>query len=120
MRSTAAYALVTRSALRHGLPPALVHGIVRVESGYRCSAYNHGATGIMQVKVETARLVGIRRGLRSCAVGLEAGMRYLEQAYRIARGNSAVAATLYNRGLAGRPSTSAYSSAVSKMSRYRS
>ncbi len=111
------YQMVTRSAIEHGLPPALAHGIVRVESGYNCAAYNRGAAGIMQVRAATARSVGISGGLRSCRTGLEAGMRYLRQAYEMARGNSAYAATLYNRGLGARPSRSGYSHSVMRMSR---
>lgn len=110
------YAMVTRSALEHGLPPALAHGIVRVESGYNCSAYNAGASGIMQITAASARSVGISGGLRSCGVGLEAGMRYLRLAYEMAHGNAAYAATLYNRGLAARPSRSGYSRSVMRMS----
>ena len=112
----AIFAMVTRSAIEHGLPPALAHGIVRVESGYNCSAYHAGAAGIMQIKAATARSVGVSGGLRSCSVGLEAGMRYLRQAYDLAHGNEAYAATLYNRGLGARPSRSGYSRSVMRMS----
>jgi soluble lytic murein transglycosylase-like protein len=112
----AIYAMVTRSAIEHGLPPALAHGIVRVESGYNCAAYNRGAAGIMQVKAATARSVGVSGGLRSCSEGLEAGMRYLREAYQLAHGNPAFAATLYNRGLGARPSQSGYSRSVMRMS----
>lgn len=110
------YAMVTRSALEHGLPPALAHGIVRVESGYNCGAYHAGASGIMQIKAASARSVGVSGGLRSCGAGLEAGMRYLQLAYQMAHGNAAYAATLYNRGLAARPSRSGYSRSVMRMS----
>ena len=112
----AIFAMVTRSAIEHGLPPALAHGIVRVESGYRCDATHAGAIGIMQIKTATARSVGIAGGLRSCSQGLEAGMRYLRQAYDLARGNPAYAATLYNRGLAARPARSGYSRSVMRVS----
>ena len=110
------YAMVTQSAIEHGLPPALAHGIVRVESGYNCGAYHAGAAGIMQVKPATARSVGVYGGLRSCAAGLEAGMRYLRQAYELAHGNAGYAATLYNRGLGARPSKSGYSRSVMRLS----
>ena len=110
------YAMVTRSALEHGLPPALAHGIVRVESGYNCAAYNAGAAGIMQIKPASARSVGVSGGLRSCGAGLEAGMRYLRLAYQMAHGNASLAATLYNRGLAARPSRSDYSRSVMRTS----
>ena len=110
------YAMVTQSALAHGLPPALAHGIVRVESGYNCAAYNAGASGIMQIKAASARSVGVFGSLRSCGNGLEAGMRYLRLAFEMAHGNAAYAATLYNRGLGARPSHSGYSRSVMRMS----
>ena len=110
------YAMVTRSAIEHGLPPSLAHGIVRVESGYRCTASHAGAMGIMQIKSATARSVGVSGSLSSCQNGLEAGMRYLRQAYDIAHGNASYAATLYNRGLGARPSRSGYSRSVKRMS----
>ncbi len=113
---SAIYAMVTRSAIEHGLPPALAHGIVRAESGYNCAAANQGALGIMQVKTATARSVGISGALRSCGAGLEAGMRYLRQAYEVAGGNPARAATLYNQGLAARPRRSGYSQLVMRLS----
>jgi hypothetical protein len=110
------YAMVTQSAVEHGIPPALAHGIVRVESGYNCAAYNAGASGIMQITSSSARSVGVFGGLRSCRSGLEAGMRYLRLAYETAHGNAAYAATLYNRGLAARPSHSGYSRSVMRSS----
>ena len=103
------YEMVTRSAIAHGLPPALAHGVVRVESNYNCAAYNRsGASGIMQVLPRTAAGVGVRGGLRSCGAGLEAGMRYLRQAYQAAGGNICQAATLFNQGLYGRGRCSSY------------
>ncbi len=111
------FEMVTRSAISHGLPVALAHGIVRAESGYRCTAYNHGAQGIMQIKDASARSVGVSGGLRSCARGLEAGMRYLHLAYVAAHGKASLAATLYNRGLGARPVTSSYSRSVVRLSR---
>jgi hypothetical protein len=112
----AVYDMVTQSAVQHGLPPSLAHAIVRAESNYNCQAYNHGAAGIMQVRASTARSVGISAGLQSCSIGLEAGMRYLQLAFALARGNAAHAATLYNRGLGARPMQSGYSRLVMRMS----
>jgi soluble lytic murein transglycosylase-like protein len=101
--------LVTRIAIEEGVPPALGHGVVRIESGYRCNAYNRsGASGIMQILPRTAAGVGIRGNLRSCATGLRAGMRYLRQAYVRAHGNMCVAASFYNTGLGGGGRCSAY------------
>lgn len=74
-------AMVTASAIAHGVPPALAHRVVQRESRYRCHAHNRsGASGIMQVMPRTARGVGVHGNLHDCAVGLEAGMRYLRLA----------------------------------------
>jgi soluble lytic murein transglycosylase-like protein len=48
--------LVTHAALRHGLPPALVHSVAMTESSYRPDAVSpKGAIGVMQLMPETAR-----------------------------------------------------------------
>lgn len=96
---------VTQKAIEHGVPPALAHGIIRVESAYNCSAKNRHstATGIMQVVRRTAMGVGHQgphSALKDCNTGLEIGMRYLKQAWTKARGNVCRAATLYNLGIA--------------------
>ena len=111
--SGALFDLVSRSAARHGVPVALAHAVVRAESGYRCSARSgSGAAGIMQILPSTARSVGVGGNLGDCATGLEAGMRYLAAAYRTAGGSAVGAATLFNRGLGARPTSSAYARRV--------
>jgi soluble lytic murein transglycosylase-like protein len=48
--------LVTEAALRHGLPPALVHSVAMTESSYRQDAVSpKGAIGVMQLMPGTAR-----------------------------------------------------------------
>jgi soluble lytic murein transglycosylase-like protein len=48
--------LVTVAALRHGLPPALVHSVAMTESSYRQEAISpKGAIGVMQLMPDTAR-----------------------------------------------------------------
>jgi len=48
--------LVTDAALRYGLPPALVHGVVQAESAYQPAAVSpKGAIGVMQLMPGTAR-----------------------------------------------------------------
>ncbi|AWB20624.1 lytic transglycosylase domain-containing protein [Methylobacterium currus] len=92
--------MVSASAKRHGVPHALAHGIVRVESGYNCQARNKrsSAKGLMQVIDGTARSVGVRGNRLHCAVGLEAGMRVLRQALAAAHGDWCRAATIFNHG----------------------
>lgn len=104
--------MIARSAARNHVPVALVHRIIKVESGYRCNASSGIAFGIMQVQRATARSVGVHGNLMHCETGLEAGTRYLRQALDAARGNWTYAATLYNRGIAARPTRSHYASLV--------
>jgi soluble lytic murein transglycosylase-like protein len=101
-------ALVEESALRNHVPVELVHRIIRVESRGQCGADSGVAKGVMQVKPATARSVGVYGNLKNCAVGVEAGVRYLKEALRLAHGNWRGAATLYNRGIYARPSNSQY------------
>jgi len=109
---------VTRAALAHGVPPALAHGVVRVESNYRCHirASDGLSSGIMQVRPGTARSVGVRGNLNNCASGLEAGMRYLRQALSAAHGDWCVAASLYNRGVGAGRRCTAYGRKVIRLS----
>ena len=95
--------LVTASAQRHNVPARIAHAVVKVESGYNCRARSHaGAVGIMQTLPATARSVGITGSLTNCAIGLEAGMRYLAQIVR-SHGTSCAAVSLYERGAYARP-----------------
>lgn len=107
---TSLHSIVTEKAREHGVPPKLAHGIVKVESGYRCNAKNpsSSATGAMQVLRGTAKGVGVYGNLRDCRTGVEAGMRYLKLALDRAKGNWCGAATLYNRGVYASPVSSGY------------
>jgi soluble lytic murein transglycosylase-like protein len=97
------YNLVTSMAEAHGVDPALAHAVVKVESGYDCSAKNprSSAAGAMQVLKGTARAVGVAGNLRDCRTGLEAGMRYLSRMVSLSGGSACAAATAYNRGSVG-------------------
>jgi soluble lytic murein transglycosylase-like protein len=112
---------VTQAARAHGVPPALAHGVVKVESGYRCNARNRHSTakGIMQVLDGTARGVGVHGNRLKCQTGLEAGMRYLREAYRKAQGNWCWAATLYNQGTGSRARCNAYGRKVMRFSKHQ-
>ncbi len=99
---------VTKKARAHGMPAALAHRIVRVESSYDCTNKNLHSTGIMKVVYGTARAMKISGNLRDFKTGLEAGMRYLRIAYSRAGGDWCGAATLYNSGVGEPPVRSAY------------
>ncbi|MBI4893656.1 MAG: lytic transglycosylase domain-containing protein [Acidobacteria bacterium] len=48
--------LVTEAALRHGLPPEIVHALAQTESAYRADAVSpKGAMGVMQLMPSTAK-----------------------------------------------------------------
>lgn len=100
--------MVTDAAQRHGVPVAVAHAIVRVESNYNCGARSHmNARGIMQVLPATARGEGVGGNLYNCATGLEAGMRYLRKIV-VAHGTSCAALSLYERGIYARPVCTVY------------
>lgn len=70
--------LVTRAALRNGLPPDLVHSVAQVESGYRQDAVSpKGAVGIMQLMPQTAR--GLDADPADPEQNADAGARYLRE-----------------------------------------
>jgi hypothetical protein len=112
------HGIVTAAAQRNGVPAALLHGVIRVESNYRCNAYNRAgkAIGIGQVKAATGRSVGIHGSLYDCQNGAEAAARYLRIA--IARGGAGCAGvSLYERGVYARPVCTGYGRRVMALAR---
>ncbi len=70
--------LVTQAALRNGLPPALLHSVAQVESGYRQDAVSpKGALGIMQLMPQTAK--EFRADPSDPVQNVDAGARYLRE-----------------------------------------
>jgi soluble lytic murein transglycosylase-like protein len=70
--------LVTRAAVRNGLPPEFLHSIAVVESGYRQDAVSpKGAIGIMQLMPQTAR--DLQADPSDAEQNVNAGARYLRQ-----------------------------------------
>jgi soluble lytic murein transglycosylase-like protein len=95
------YAMVTEAAERHGVPVALAHAIIKIESGYNCHARSrYGALGIGQVMPSSARAEGVSGNLYECSTGLEASMRYLKRAITV-YGDNCAAASAYNTGIYG-------------------
>ncbi|CCD94641.1 Soluble lytic transglycosylase, SLT domain (fragment) [Bradyrhizobium sp. ORS 375] len=100
--------MVDAAADAQGVPRALAHAVVKVESNYNCHLRGSaGERGIMQVKPTTAREIGITGNLYDCSTGLRAGMLYLRIA--ISKGGADCAGvSLYQRGIYARPSCTAY------------
>lgn len=109
--------MVTEVAIAHGVPPALAHSVVKVESEYHCRARSKdGATGIMQTMPRTARSVGVTGNLRDCRTGLVAGMRYLKQAID-KHGVTCKGISAYNSGIGGKGHCTAYGRKVLRLMR---
>jgi len=94
------HALIKAAARRHGVPTALVKGIVATESNFRCNVVSpRGAVGLMQLQSSTARQYGADATVPE--QNIDAGTRYLRFLIEKYRNNSnplkcAIAA--YNAG----------------------
>ena|ERR1700681_1891549 len=95
-------ALIARHAQANGVPEALVRRVIARESRYDAGAVGRGgAMGLMQIKHATARAMGYggpAHGLLDADTNLTYAVRYLAGAYRTARGDPALAFSLYQRG----------------------
>lgn len=82
--------LVHHHAKANGLPLALAHAVITLESGYRSKIIHKGNYGLMQIRLGTARAMGFRgtpRQLLNVDTNLRYGMRYLGRAWRSSRRN---------------------------------
>jgi soluble lytic murein transglycosylase-like protein len=94
-------ALVAYHAKVHGVPEALVHRVIRRESGYNPRALSKGNFGLMQIRYATARGMGYRgpaSGLLDANTNLTYAVPYLANAYLVAGGNQDRAVSLYSSG----------------------
>lgn len=100
--------LVSSYAAANGVPSRIAHGVIRVESGYRCDARNRhsSAAGAGQLVRATARALGVRN-VFDCRENIAAAMRYLAQAIRKG-GAGCAGVSLYNLGTNARPRCTAY------------
>lgn len=94
--------LIEDAAAKHGVPLALAHAVIRVESNYNPGARGSaGEVGLMQIKPATARGLGYRGSVRALydpATNLEWGMRYLAAAHKLASGDTCGTILRYNAG----------------------
>jgi soluble lytic murein transglycosylase-like protein len=97
--------LVAKHAAANGVPPALAHAVVMVESRYNPRVSNGGAMGLMQIKPQTARgegFSGPASALYDAETNVRYGMRYLGAAYRKAGGDVCGTVRYYQSGLYAR------------------
>lgn len=91
-------ALATAAARRHGLDPALVLAVVKVESGFRPEAVSpKGAQGLMQLMPATAAGLGVENALDP-AQNLDGGARHLAALVVRYGGDLKKALAAYNAG----------------------
>jgi len=83
-------ALAEKYAQTHGLPFAIVHAVIAVESGWRRESKNDTSIGLMQITPSTARSLGYRgttEGLYDPETNIKFGVHYLALAFERAGGD---------------------------------
>jgi soluble lytic murein transglycosylase-like protein len=95
-------AKIASQAAANGVPEALVRRVIARESGYNTRLVGRGgATGLMQIKLATARSMGYTgsaSGLLDPDTNMTYAVKYLAGAYKAAGGNHDRAVGLYARG----------------------
>lgn len=90
--------LIDAAAQTHGLPAALLHAVVRVESGYDPNARSpKGAAGLMQLMPGTARELGVE-DVWDPAANIDGGARYLKRMLDLFDNDLSLALAAYNAG----------------------
>jgi hypothetical protein len=99
---TAHLPAIVQEAAAHGVPPALVDAVVRIESRYNPAAVGSvGEVGLMQVRPKTAALLGFQGSpadLAEPGTNLRFGVGYLAKAWRLAGGDLCRALMKYRAG----------------------
>ena len=95
-------AIIAKHAKKHGVPIALAHAVVTVESNYRPNARGRaGEVGLMQIKPATARMMGYSgsvKGLYDPETNIRFGMKYLAKAHKLGGGDTCGTILKYNAG----------------------
>ena len=95
-------ALIKGEAAKNGLPPDIADAVAAIESGYDPGAIGAvGEIGLMQVRPETAAMLGFRGDLAELArpeINIHYGVTYLGQAWRLADGDLCRALMKYRAG----------------------
>lgn len=90
--------LVAAAARTHGVPQALLHALIKAESGYNPKARSpQGAAGLMQLMPGTAKEMGVKDVLDPAA-NLQGGARYLKRMLTLFDNDITLAVAAYNAG----------------------
>lgn len=91
--------LIRSASHRHRVDADLIRAVIRVESGFDSSARSHkGATGLMQLMPETARLYNIV-DLYDPSANIEGGVRHLKLLLGKYQGDLELSLAAYNAGI---------------------
>ena len=114
-------AIISRYAASYGVPVALAHAVISIESNYRANARGSaGEIGLMQIKPTTARMLGYSgsaKGLYDPETNIKFGMKYLAMARDLGNGTTCSTILKYNAGHAAKrmnPVSAAYCSKVKR------
>ncbi|QQR82018.1 MAG: lytic transglycosylase domain-containing protein [Deltaproteobacteria bacterium] len=89
---------VQNASEKYNLPPSLVLGVIKQESGFKPKAESQcGAQGLMQLMPETAKGLGVKDSF-SIEQNIEGGCKYLRQMLDRFNGNVTHALAAYNAG----------------------
>lgn len=98
--------IVARYAREYGVPVALAHAVVTVESNFRPHVTGRaGEIGLMQIKPATARMMGYSgsaKGLYDPETNVKYGMKYLAKAQELGGGDTCGTILRYNAGHAAK------------------
>lgn len=90
--------LVAAAALANDVPQALLHALIKAESGYNPKARSaKGAGGLMQLMPDTARELGVKDVLDPQS-NLQGGARYLKRMLTLFDNDITLAVAAYNAG----------------------
>ncbi|MFM8333480.1 MAG: transglycosylase SLT domain-containing protein [Candidatus Methylumidiphilus sp.] len=90
--------LIEAAAYKYSLDPALLHAVIRAESGYNPEAVSpKGAAGLMQLMPATASRMGVRDRFDP-QDNIEGGARYLSQLLDMFPTDVKLAVAAYNSG----------------------
>jgi soluble lytic murein transglycosylase-like protein len=96
--STPYDAAIEQAALRNGVDPAVLHGLIQQESGFDPNSQSSaGASGLTQLMPGTASSLGVANPLDPVE-SIEGGARYLGQLTKEFAGNTTEALAAYNAG----------------------
>lgn len=101
IRAASVRPLIARLASEHGLPVGLADAVVRIESRYNAGARNGPNMGLTQINYRSAQSLGYRGdvvGLLDPETNLRYGLKYLAQAYKLAKGDTCGAILRYQAG----------------------